>query len=253
MKPSDRHRIRRGLASWRSYLALAAMARVFVSPVEALRRYVDTGYGSYPWDARLRTPEGKVVLRLPDGHDVRTVNEIFCRHDYGRTAPRVVVDIGANIGVSAVYFLTRRPDSVVYAYEPVASNLAWLRVNTAPFGDRLRLDTRAVSPGGGPQRFFVEGVGRYSGLADYYAHELEHEEVVVDSVAIAEALDAVLEAEGRIDLLKIDTEGSEEALVRAVRADQWDRIGSVRYELDDHVVSHAPQGAAGSRPGATRG
>jgi deazaflavin-dependent oxidoreductase (nitroreductase family) len=242
--PSDRHRLRRGLTSPRSYLALWAMARVFTTPVEALRRYVDTSHGSYPWRADVRTPQGTITLDLPDGHDVRTVNEIFCRHDYGTGAPRVVVDVGANIGVSAAYFLSRRPDALVHAFEPVPGNVEWLRRNVARFGDRVVLDTRAVSPGGGPVRFFVEGVGRYSGMADYYQHDLPHEEVVVDSVAIADALDGVLAAEGHVDLLKIDTEGSEEALVRAVRPDQWRRIRAVRYERDDHVVDHPPADVA---------
>ncbi len=232
---------------WRSYLALAAMARVFTEPVEAARRYLDTGYGAYPWHTRLRTPTGLVDVTIPDGHDVRTVNEVFCRHDYGTGSPRVVVDVGANIGVSALYFLTRRADSVVHAFEPVPANLATLERNLAPFRDRVRVDRRAVSPSGGPARFFVERVGRYSGLADYYEHDLEHEEVVVDTVALAAALDGVLAAEGRIDLLKVDTEGSEEALVGSVRPDQWQRIGDVRWEHGDHVETRPPERGAPDR------
>ena len=220
------------------------MARVFTEPVEAARRYLDTGYGAYPWRTRLRTPAGLVDVTVPDGHDVRTVNEVFCRHDYGTTAHRVVIDIGANIGVAALYFLSRRPDAVVYAFEPVAANLETLERNLAPFRDRVRVDRRAVSPTGGPARFFVERVGRYSGLADYYPHDLEHEEVVVETVAVADALDAVLAEEGHIDLLKVDTEGSESALVAAVRPDQWQRIGAVRWEREDHVETRPPDGVA---------
>jgi deazaflavin-dependent oxidoreductase (nitroreductase family) len=244
VRPSDKARLRRGVVQWRSYVALAAMARVFTEPVEAGRRYLDAGYGRYPWHTRLRTPLGPVDVTIPDGHDVRTVNEVFCRHDYGTTAHRVVVDVGANIGVAALYFLTRRSDSVVYAFEPVAANVDTLERNLAPFRDRVHLDPRALSPGGGPARFFVERVGRYSGLAEYYRHELEHDEVVVDTVAVADALDSVLATEGRIDLLKVDTEGSEEALVTSVRPDQWERIGAVRWEREDHVETGPPPGAA---------
>lgn len=244
MKPSDRRRLRHGVVRWRSYAALTAMAWVFVHPVEAARRYLDTGYGEYPWRTGLRTPTGRVPVLLPDPHDLRTVNEVFCRHDYGTTHPRVVVDVGANIGVAALYFLTRREDSVVHAFEPVATNLEALEQNLAPFGDRVRLDRRAVSPHGGPARFFVERVGRYSGLAEYYTHDLEHDEVVVDTVRFTEVLDDVLRVEGCIDLLKVDTEGSESALLDTVRPDQWSRIGAVRWEHGEQVETAPPTGAA---------
>lgn len=54
---------------------------------------------------------------------------------------------------------------------------------------------------------------------------------------MADVIDDVLAREGRIDLLKIDTEGSEPALVASLRPDQWERIGSVVYELPEGVSS----------------
>ena len=242
MRPTDRRRLRRGLTRAQSYRSLVAMARVSTEPVSALRRYVDSGHGEYPWTTTLRTPVGRVSVTLPHSHDVRTVNEVFCRHDYGSGVPRVVVDVGANIGVASLYFLSRDPQVRVHAYEPVPANLTALRTNLAPFADRVVVDERAVSPAGGPAEFLIEDVGRYSGLAEFYEHDLERRSVVMETVALADLLDAVFEAEGRIDLLKIDTEGSEAALVAAIRPDQWARIGEVRYELAGHVQVGQPPG-----------
>jgi hypothetical protein len=82
------------------------------------RRYL-TARGEYPYVCRVRTPSGTIAPTLYSSHDILTVNEIFCRGDY-RYGPdlRVAVDVGANIGISALYFLTRNSGARVYAFEP---------------------------------------------------------------------------------------------------------------------------------------
>ncbi len=48
-------------------------------------------------------------------------------------APRdisVVVDFGSNIGISALYFLTRNQDIKVYLFEPVPQNILRLKKKT---------------------------------------------------------------------------------------------------------------------------
>lgn len=235
MRPTDVARLRRGVWRPEQYRSLVRMARVSRQPVQTLRRYVDADVGPYPWTTTLRTTTGPISLLLPHPHDVRTVNEVFFRHDYGTAAPRVVVDVGANIGVSAAYFLSRRPDAVVRCFEPVAANLTTLRTNLAQFGDRAVISESALAPEAGEAVFRVEGVGRYSGLADYYEHDLETESLTVTCEAIADALAAVIAEEGAIDLLKVDTEGSEEALLAAVPDALLARIGSVVYELHGYV------------------
>ena len=69
-----------------------------------------------------------------------TVNEVFCRQDYGADASiRAVVDVGSNIGISALYFLTRSPDCRAWLYEPVPRNVERLRGNLAGYEDRYAL------------------------------------------------------------------------------------------------------------------
>lgn len=236
MRPTDLRRLRRGVLQVDNYRSLATLARVSRQPFGFARRYVDADYGTYPWTTALRTPTGVIELTLSHEHDVRTVNEIFFRRDYGAGSPRVVVDAGANIGVSAAYFLSRRPDARVYCWEPVEANLNHLRDNLAPFGERAVVSAHALAPTAGIAEFRVEGVGRYSGLADYYEHELDTELVTVQCDAFAEALGTVIATEGRIDLLKIDTEGSEQALLDSVPDAVLSGIPQVVYEHDGSVV-----------------
>ncbi|MEI2779518.1 MAG: FkbM family methyltransferase [Tetrasphaera sp.] len=222
----------------RNYVALARMLRTFADPADALRRYV-TSRGEFPWTARLRTPLGPIALTIPHPHDVRTLNEVFCRQDYGSERPRVVVDIGGNIGLTAVYFLTRRPDSRVYVFEPVPNNLNTLRANVSAFADRCVVSEQAVGVTGGVAEFLVEPVGRYGGLREYTRGDYDFTVISVPCLTIADALRQVLHTEGSIDLVKIDTEGSEEALVAAIPDDVWPRIGEVAYERAGGVVQLA--------------
>lgn len=231
----------------RNYRALWGTLRFSRNPLATLRRYVQSG-GRYPWTAHVRTPLGWATLHIPHEHDVRTLNEVFFRQDYGDTSPRVVVDIGANIGLTSLYFLSRRPDSKVYAWEPVPANVEVLRRNVAVFEDRCVVHTAALAPAAGEAEFITEQIGRYSGLAAYSARQGGVRETV-QCEAIGAALRAVLAEEGRIDLVKIDTEGSEEALVASIPDDVWPHLGTVMYEHNGEVLHAVHHRARLGSPG----
>jgi FkbM family methyltransferase len=164
--------------------------------------------------------------------DVYTLNEIFCRLDYGRGGQRVVVDIGANIGLASLFFLTRRADAVVYGVEPVPRNIERLSANLADYSSRFRLETRAVAPSGGKAKFFVEDTGRLGGLREFSSRE-GGQEIIVECLPIAEYLQAVLDAEGHIDVVKVDTEGSERPLIAAIPENLRQHIGEIVWENND--------------------
>ena len=51
----------------------------------------------------------------------------------------------------------------------------------------------------------------------------------------AQKVSGLLEQEGRTDLVKVDTEGSEEAIVAAIPADVRARVGEIVYEYPGGV------------------
>jgi FkbM family methyltransferase len=214
----------------RHYRAVAGIFRTFEEPGEAFRRYV-LDKGPYPWTPTLRTPLGPQEVTLYSSHDVRTVTEVFCRRDYGDGGGEVVVDLGANIGISALFFLTRRPDARVYCHEPDPRNAARLRSNLERFVNRYRLAEVAVSVSSGRAAFVQEQTGRYSGLAEISTRT--GREIEVECREMAKVLGDVLAIEDRIDLLKIDTEGNESELFAAIPADQLGLIREVYYETNE--------------------
>jgi FkbM family methyltransferase len=174
----------------------------------------------------VRTPIGVVAPVTYSHHDIFTVQEVFGREDYRADGGlRVAVDIGSNIGISALYFLTRNLDARCYLYEPVPRNVERLRENLAGFANRYALEEVAVAADGGTVAFTVEPYGRYGGIG-----VPGEQHIAVTCRGVADVLDDVLEREGTIDLLKIDTEGAERETLKAIRSDQLARIDTICFE-----------------------
>ncbi len=233
----------RSLGQARHYRALANMARVYPRPVDALARYV-LGRGGYPARVDVRTPAGRVRPRLYTRHDMLTLNEVFCRLDYELAGPaRVVVDVGSNIGLSALYFLTRPSRPFCDLYEPDPRHVARLRDNLAGHADRWELAEAAVGARGGRVRFSTEPTGRYgrveTGGAPAGAPAADAGAALdVDCLAINDVLERALARAGEIDLVKIDTEGLELDTVRAMDPALLRRVRHVALEAEPDAPLH---------------
>jgi FkbM family methyltransferase len=203
------------------------MPRTYPAFPSLAKRYF-VGGGSYPWTCRVRTPVGTVPLTLYSHHDVWTVHEVFGREDYaaGLTLG-AVVDIGSNIGVSALYFLTRNRSSRCWLFEPVPRNAQRLGQNLAGYEDRYVLDEAAVADAAGTFDFAVEATGRYGGLEGQGTDRIS-----VHCRRIDDVLEQVLEREPVIDVLKIDTEGTEAETAAAIPSGQLARIRRIYFEAD---------------------
>jgi FkbM family methyltransferase len=216
-----------------NWQALARMPRVYPSFAQNAWRYF-TGRGAYPYDCAVRTPLGIVRPRLWSSHDLLTVNEIFCRRDYEAPADvGVVVDIGSNVGISALYFLTRNRTARCHLFEPVPQNVGRLRENLAGFDGRWTLQEAAVWDRDTVVEFGVEPTGRYGGI-NVAAPEL----IQVPCLDVNGVLEHVLAREAHIDILKVDTEGAEVDTIAAIRPELLDRIATIYFETTDRPVLH---------------
>ena len=81
--------------------------------------------------------------------DFPTFEQVFGRGDYDLDygiEPRHILDLGANVGYSAVFYHHRFPDARIIAVEPDAGNCAMAALNLAAVGatDRCTLVERAI-------------------------------------------------------------------------------------------------------------
>jgi FkbM family methyltransferase len=207
-------------AAWRAL-------RTFTAPVWVLSRYLGLSRSGFPRRIIARCDGQRVSFTVYTPDDVVTAIECFCKQDYAAvSSARCVVDFGSNIGISVLYFLTHFPEARVYAYEPDPKNIERLRSNLTAYADRYELDPAAVGTGNGRARFGREPTGRYGGLGLDFPDQIEVE--VRDA---NEILCKILALEGAIDLLKIDVEGQERAILLALSDTTLSGIRSIAVEL----------------------
>jgi FkbM family methyltransferase len=231
MQPLNRTlgRLLRAPLDRRHWRSAARAPLVYARPLEDfVGRYV-LQRGAYPARLPLRTPAGRISPELLHPLDAFTVNEIFNLEVYALgPAPSVVVDLGSNIGLSELYFLTRNPRNVVYGFEPVPRLFAQLERNTAAFAGRVVNRAVAVAPAAGEVEMGVEPSGRYGGIG------VAGDEVLrVPAVSVDEALRAALERHPVVDLLKVDVEGIEERLLDAASPALLERVRTIYVEAGD--------------------
>ena len=218
----------------RNYIALARIVLLCSPRFDVARRYF-LGGGNYPFTCSVRTPLGRANAKLYSHHDVWTLSEVFCREDYrAGSQARVFVDVGSNIGLSALYFLTRNRESRCYLYEPDPRNVKRLRHNLDPFADRWSVEEAAVGPRGGVVEFGREPTGRYGAVGARTADVIK-----IRCLEINQILEHVVARETAIDILKIDTEGLEEETVAAIRPDLLDRVATIYFETTSPAPLHS--------------
>lgn len=225
----------------RHYHAALKMTRLYKQPAQMFRRYL-TEAGDYPFTTQVKTPSGWLDLRLFTPDDVRTVNEIFCREDYlAESDDKIVVDFGSNIGISAAYFLSRGPSVHTYLFEPLPANIERLQTNLARFRDQYTLEQVAVGPADGEVEFGWEETGRYGGVGAETGRT-----IVVKSRNSTNVLEEVVSRHGRIDVLKVDIEGLEEAVIAGISPTLSRNISKLYVEYvfdvnplaDTHTLTH---------------
>jgi FkbM family methyltransferase len=145
-------------------------------------------------------------------NEVFRIRNIFEEHEYRipphyiPTGPLTIVDIGANVGLFALYMKDLRQDCDVYCFEPAAQTVELLKKNIAD-DPRIHVFPYALSNG--------------EGMADLHLHPDNSGENSLKSVeksppghtirvTVKDAATALRHIGlTYIDILKIDTEGSE--------------------------------------------
>jgi FkbM family methyltransferase len=194
------------------------------------RNFLRLQYG--PPRVRLTVPaiDAEVLVRRGTS-DEPTFDQIFLEGDYDfdftGLDPRLIIDAGANVGYSTIFFARRFPRAHVVALEPEAGNFAMLRENTAGLANVTAMQCalwcrkchlRIENPDDPSWSFMITEAAGPSPDA-------------IEATTIPDILRAVNRS--RVDLLKLDIEGSERELFSAGFEDWLPEIEALVVELHD--------------------
>lgn len=197
--------------------------------------------------ATVQTTDGFQMRVLPNEHVGRylyltgefdrSVFEVL--HAYALPGD-VLLDIGANVGYMSACFLQNVPGSRVVAIDPQPEIVDLLRSNLEPFGGRAQVAPVALSDRNGESAFAIDPLNRgasrlVAGVAGSVTVETWTPERLVEAYGIE-----------RIDIIKMDVEGHEETVFKAMDA----TIAHFKPRLilfEDHTDKAAPTGTIGAR------
>jgi amino acid adenylation domain-containing protein/non-ribosomal peptide synthase protein (TIGR01720 family)/FkbM family methyltransferase len=221
---------------------------------------------------RYRLPNGLWVAQQNRNETDYLYEEIFVKQIYlGRglslPADACVFDVGANIGMFTLFVQQVCPRSRVYAFEPVGPIFANLESNTEACRERVKPFAYGLADREGSEEFLyyrrysmMSGVARYATPGDevevikrYLTNQgreggeearqlLEEADDLLAGRFEGDIqhcrlrrLSQVLREEGveRIDLLKVDVQRTELAVLRGIDDADWRRIDQIVLEVHD--------------------
>jgi FkbM family methyltransferase len=201
------------------------------------------GRAGRPVTVRVSAGERQATLKLWSYIDMLVVRELFLDGDY-RVPPgrpvRTVLDLGANVGISVRWFAARFPGARVIAVEPDPRLLPRLRANVAGLPD-VSVHAAAVAPSPGEATFFSTPEGWSSSLSPAATARA----VTVRCATVPQILEA--ERLARVDLVKLDIEGGEWALLDAgeLRRATGCIVGELHHRRPEESLERARRGLAG--------
>lgn len=176
------------------------------------------------------------VLIRGNSSDAEVFGQIYIQAEYAclldLKAVDLVIDAGANVGYSSIYFLSHFPDCQVVAIEPDPANFAVLRENLAPYGSRVTLHNCGIWSK--PAQLAIESSHYRDGRE--WTRQVRECEPGEQGDITAITIPQILQQSGRdrLSLLKMDIEGAEAVVFADAACRDWlARTEAVAIELHD--------------------
>jgi FkbM family methyltransferase len=197
-----------------------------------------TGKRPYLLETKRRDVKFPIYLRIPS-FDVVTFEQIFLQQKYRfdvTTSPRTIVDAGANIGLSSIYFSNRFPLSKIIAIEPDDGNFGMLERNTMPYDNIIAI--RGALWHENKRIHLVDpGLGEWGLMTQAHDSVKEQLGAILQEVR-GMTVDTVMKEQGieHIDILKMNIEGAEREVFS--NPSSWlGRVDALIVELHEWMKS----------------
>ncbi|MEO8564454.1 MAG: FkbM family methyltransferase [bacterium] len=193
-----------------------------------------------PVPLRVRALNGLPVLCRPS-QDVWTFKYTFVSQFHlppvALREGALILDLGSNVGYTVAHLAQVHPTARVIGVEMDAANFALAQLNTAAYGERVRLVHAAVWTHDGEIAYGGDGDDAFAVSGDTGPRR-----------APAVRVDTILAAHGvtQVDYVKMDVEGAEAAIL-AEPADWLDCVRTMKIELHPPATMESIRGVLEAR------
>jgi FkbM family methyltransferase len=186
-----------------------------VDPRDALRyRSLHKEVSGPPVSVRPRALRRPILLR-PGTSDIHALGETFAGlYHLPRWAPRRILDLGANIGLTAAHYRSLFPDAAIVAVEMDAENVALCESNTA--GLQVAVVHSAVWT---ESNTMVKYTGSEGNEYGFHIPGADARVGTITRTAPTVSVNDLVARFGPADFVKIDIEGAEREVL--ARATEW--------------------------------
>jgi len=139
-------------------------------------------------------------------HEVLNAQVYHVQPEWLASEPKVIVDLGANVGLASLSLAAQFPEAQIIAVEPHPETVAVLRHNLSCLGDRAKVWEAAVSDQAGTLRLSLANENYNASLVRASEHGVDVRVVTMTDVLTAAGVD-------HIDVMKVDIEGAEKMLL----------------------------------------
>lgn len=171
------------------------------------------------------------------GPDVTTLFQVFYAGEYNfevKNSPTFIIDCGANIGLSAIFFANKYPAAKVVAIEPGKENFIYLQKNLKPYQNVICIN-KAIWSKNVSMEIKDMGTGNWSLQTVETNESLENS---IESITIGQVMSAF--SQENIDILKIDIEGAEKELFKHNFEPWLRKTRMIAIELHDWLDKEIP-------------
>ena len=147
-----------------------------------------------------------------DTMDAQLARQILCEDSEYRVPvpiqPRVIFDVGANIGMTALYYATAYPEAHIYCFEPLPENIELLKANTSCYADRITLIPKGLADREMMLSFHPsDDPANFGGGSFHQVGCVSRRTVALPVTTVADVCSQF--GIERVDLFKLDAEGAE--------------------------------------------
>ncbi len=153
----------------------------------------------------------------------------------------VIVDVGANVGFFSLYMFSQFPKARIYGFEPMPFNYRQLKEYEDTYSNyQWKNFNQGLAENDHGLTLYSSTIEGFSTMAGVFASDGRAEKIEVDTCTLQQLMEN--ESLDSIDLLKLDCEGSEYAILYSLSDEQLSRINFFSIEThkgegerNDHV------------------